>query len=193
MIKVGVTGGIGSGKSRVCALFAALGIPVYDSDAGARELMNSDAEVMKAVTALFGPEAYDGGKLDRAFVAERVFHDKPLLASLNRIVHPAVVRDFDRWAMSHSDSPYVIMESAILFESGIDRFMDKVIAVSAPENIRIERVASRDGASRQSVLDRMANQLTDRERESRADYVINNDGSIEELAVKVHEIDKKLR
>ncbi len=193
MTRVGVTGGIGSGKSRVCALFAALGIPVYDSDGRAKELMNGDGGIKQAITALFGAQAYRDGVIDRAFVASRVFGDKMLLASLNGIVHPAVALDFDAWAMSNSCFPYVIMESAILFESGFDRLVEKVVTVSAPEEVRIARVASRDGVSRQSVMDRIANQLTDSAREARADYVIHNAGSIAELAAAVNEIDKKLR
>ena len=193
MIRVGVTGGIGSGKSRVCTLFAALGVPVYDSDGRAKELMNGDGDIKKAVTALFGSQAYEGGGLNRPFIASMVFHDKMLLASLNGIVHPALTLDFDAWAMSHSGFPYVIMESAILFESGFDRLVDKIVAVSAPEELRIGRVASRDGVSRQSVMDRIANQFSDSAREERADYVIKNDGSIAELAVAVNEIDKELR
>ncbi len=193
MKRVGITGGIGSGKSSVCALFAALGVSVYDSDRRAKELMNGDIEIMKAVTALFGPQAYDGNLLNNAFIASKVFNDKILLASLNGIVHPALALDFEAWAISHSDFAYVIMESAILFESGFDRLVDKIVTVSAPEELRIERVVSRDGASRRSVMDRIANQLTDEEREARADYVIHNDGSTAELATKVKELDKKLR
>lgn len=192
MMKVGITGGIGSGKSRVCALFAALNIPVYNSDSRARELMNGDGNIKKAVTALFGPQAYNGEVLNRTFISSKVFNNKMLLASLNGIVHPAVALDFDAWAMSNSAFQYVIMESAILFESGFDRLVDKVVTVSAPEDVRIERVASRDGISRKAVMDRIANQLTDEAREARADYIIRNDGSLEDLAVAVNELDKKL-
>ncbi len=193
MIRVGITGGIGSGKSRVCALFAALGVPVYDSDTRAKELMNGDGGIKQAVTALFGPQAYDRGVLNSPFVASKVFGDRMLLASLNGIVHPAVALDFNAWAMSNAGFPYVVMESAILFESGFDRLVDKVVTVSAPEEVRITRVASRDGVSRRSVMERIANQLTDSAREARSDYVIHNGGSMEELAAAVNEIDKGLR
>lgn len=194
MIKVGVTGGIGSGKSRVCALFAALGIPVYDSDKRAKELMNGDGQLHDKITALFGAEAYGrDGRLDRRFVAGKVFNDPMLLTSLNGIVHPAVAEDFEAWSMSQSEFPYVILESAILFESGFDRFVDKIITVSAPEELRIERVLARDGVSRQAVAERIANQMADAEREARADYIINNDGDIEVLSVKVSNLDKLLR
>lgn len=192
MIKVGVTGGIGSGKSRVCALFAALGVPVYDSDGRAKELLNGNGEIRDAVVGLLGHRAYDNEVLDRTYVASKVFDDKMLLTEFNGIVHPAVALDFDAWCMSYANIPYIIMESAILFESGFDRFVDKIIAVSAPESVRIERVARRDGVSRESVLRRIANQLTDVAREDRADYVINNDGDIEQLAAAVKELNKKL-
>lgn len=192
-MKVGLTGGIGSGKSCAGDIFAGLGIPVYDSDSRGRELMNGGGALRRAVEELLGPEAYRNGRLNRAFVADRVFKDKLLLASLNGIVHPAVAQDFEAWAMSKDEYPYVILESAILFESGFDRFTDKVVTVSAPEEMRIERVASRDGVSRQSVMDRIANQLTDSERESRADFVVRNCGTIGNLDARVREIDKLLR
>lgn len=199
MIKVGVTGGIGSGKSCVCALLARRGIPVYDTDSRARELMNSDTEIRKTVTALLGPDAYKGGRgsedgeLDRAYVASRVFDDKTMLASLNSIVHPVVARDFETWARSHSDFPYVVMESAILFESGFYKFVDKTVTVSAPREERMRRVALRDGSGRRLVAERMANQLTDKERETRADYIVSNTGSLGDLEVKIDELDKILR
>lgn len=193
MKKIGVTGGIGSGKSRVCALFAELGVPVYDSDSRGRELMDGDGKLRQEIISLLGPESYHDGKLDRPYVASKVFTDKILLTSLNGIVHPAVAQDFAAWSMSKTHCPYILLESAILFESGFDRFVDKVITVSAPEATRIERVASRDGVSRQSVMERMDNQLTDQAREERADYTIHNDGSSEDLVIKVSELDKLLR
>lgn len=194
MIRVGVTGGIGSGKSRVCAFFAALGIPVYDSDRRAKELMDGDGKLRNSIIALFGDSAYGrDGRLDRRFIAGKVFNDRMLLASLNGIVHPAVAEDFEAWAMSQNDHHYVILESAILFESGFDRFVDKIITVSAPKDLRIEWVMDRDGASRRQVVERMANQMGDEEREGRADYIIHNDGDFDNLAVKVSDLDKLLR
>ena len=195
MIRVGVTGGIGSGKSTVCELFEELGASVYNSDRRARELMNSGGEIRRAVVELLGNEAYRGDALDNAYVAGRVFADKMLLASLNGIVHPAVARDFEAWALSFAGRRYVILESAILIESGFDRLVDRVVTVSAPETLRIERVLSREGggASREDVVRRMANQLTDAGREARADCRIDNGGSREELAAQVKLLDKKFR
>ncbi len=213
--RVGVTGGIGSGKSAVCKLFSELGIPVYDSDARARKLMNglstcsnmpvagkgetveggAGGEIKRAIVALLGAEAYRDGVLDNSFVAGKVFADKMLLASLNAIVHPAVALDFEAWTLSFADRPYIVLESAILFESGFDRLVDRVIAVSAPEAVRLERVLARSGkgVSRQEVMRRMANQLTDADREARADFLIYNSGSLAELADRVKELDKQLK
>jgi dephospho-CoA kinase len=192
MIRVGVTGGIGSGKSTVCRLLAGRGAPVYDSDSRARELMDGDGEIRRAIEALLGTAAYRGdGLLDRGYVAGRVFGDRMLLASLNSIVHPAVALDFEAWTLPFRDRPYVVLESAILLESGFDRFVDCVVAVAAPVEVRIERTAGR-GVSREDVMRRMDNQLTDEERARRAWRVINNGGSVEELARQVGEIHELL-
>jgi dephospho-CoA kinase len=194
-LRVGVTGGIGSGKSTVCQLFARLGAHVYDSDTRARELMNGDGGIKRAIVALLGPDAYRGLALDNAYVAAKVFNDKMLLASLNAIVHPAVAMDFEAWALpftgsSGSDgrpvSSYIVLESAILFESGFDRFVDRVVSVSAPVEVRLERVLSRgSGLSREEMTRRMANQLSDADRAARAWRTIDNSGSQDELATQV--------
>ncbi len=195
MIRVGVTGGIGSGKSTVCELFEELGAPVYYSDERARELMNSREEIRCAIVELLGDGAYRGDTLNNGYVAGRVFDDKGLLASLNAIVHPAVASDFEAWALSFARRPYIILESAILFESGFDKLIDRVVTVSAPETLRIERVVIRsDGkASREDTMRRMANQMTDAEREARADRRIENSGSREELAAQVQLLDKEFK
>jgi dephospho-CoA kinase len=176
MLRVGITGGIGSGKSTVCRVFATLGIPVYESDTRAKEIMDTDAAVASHIKVLFGEDIYADGALDRKRVAEAVFQDKTLLEKLNGIVHPAVGRDFERWAESHEQegAPYVVLESAILFESGFDRYCEVVVTVSAPIEERIERTVLRDGMTADRVRERMANQMTDSQREARADYVIYN-------------------
>lgn len=173
-IKVGVTGGIGSGKSTVCRVFSMLGVPVYDSDSRARELMNSDPALVYAIKQAFGGNAYLGGRLDRSYLAGKVFSDSSALKKLDSIVHPAVMRDFDTWA-SRQETPYVILESAIIFEAGLRGRLDRVVTVSAPEELRVERVMARDGSDREQIRARMANQMTDPEREGQADYVIRND------------------
>jgi dephospho-CoA kinase len=193
MRKIGVTGGIGSGKSLVCELFAEMGVPVYYSDSRAKELVNGGGQLRDKIIALLGPESYRGDRMNRRFIADKIFADKMLLASLNGIVHPAVAEDFVAWTMSKTIYPYVLLESAILFESGFDVFVDEVITVSAPVKMRVERVVSRDGISRAEVMERMANQLTDEERQTRADHTIYNDKDIEQMAVSVCQFDKMFR
>ncbi len=192
MIRLGVTGGIGSGKSTLCELLARRGAPVYDSDDRARRLMDGDGEIRRAIVALLGPEAYRGdGLLDRGYVAGRVFADRELLASLDGIVHPAVALDFEAWTLPFRDRAYVVLESAILFESGFDRFVDRVVAVTAPVEVRIERAMGR-GVSRQDMLRRMDAQLTDRERARRAWRVVDNGGSVDDLDGQVEAIHREL-
>lgn len=157
MIKVGLTGGIGSGKSTVAQLFAMLGIAIYDSDARAKELMRQSVDIKARIVALLGEQSYRHGDIDRAYIASRVFTDAGLLHGLNAIVHPAVGEDFEQWALTQS-SPYVIMESAILFQSGLDKTIDKTIVVTAPQELRIERVCRRDNVTPEQVLARINNQ-----------------------------------
>ena len=144
MMKVGITGGIGSGKSTVCRLFARLGVAVYDSDAGAKRLMTEDAELRRRITDRFGAEAYADGTLNRTYLAGRVFSEAQALADLNAIVHPAVRADFAAWA-EQQEGDYVILESALLFDAGFDACVDRTVAVLAPEALRIERTCRRDG------------------------------------------------
>lgn len=172
--RVGITGGIGSGKSVVCKLFALLGVPVYDSDAHAKRLMVSDRLLVDSIRERFGEESYCGGVLNRAFLARRVFGDRSELDALNGLVHPAVIRDFRHWA-ARSESDYVIVESAVLYESGLDGETDAVVAVSAPQELRANRAALRDGSTPQQVLARMQSQMSDAQREALAGFVIHND------------------
>lgn len=175
MILVGITGGIGSGKSTVCRLFSLFGAKVYDSDAAAKRLMNSDKELKGQICALLGEAAYCNGALDRAYVGERVFGERQLLDGLNAIVHPRVGRDFTQWVAHYENEAYVLMESAILFESGFDKMVDKAITVSAPEALRVARTVARDTATEDAVSRRIKAQWSDQMRESKADYVIYND------------------
>ncbi len=190
MIQIGVTGGIGSGKSVVCRIFAALGIPVYDSDARARALMNG--RLAPKIKELFGEDFYVGGVLDRKRVASKVFIDKELLEKLNAIVHPAVERDFEFWSRNQINVPYVIMESAILLESGFDKKMDKVVTVSAPEELCIDRVVARDETTPEKVRLRMANQMEDRERVAKSHFNIANTGRVS-LLDQVKDVDRAIR
>ena len=173
MIKVAICGGIGSGKSTVCQMFAERGVALYDSDSRAKALMNESAELRKALVAEFGEECYTDGALNRPYLASRVFGSEEQLARLNSIVHPAVKADFLRWA-EEQEGDFCILESAILFESGFDAVVDKTVAVLAPLPLRIERAMARDGASREQIEARVKAQMSDDELVARADFAIVN-------------------
>jgi dephospho-CoA kinase len=173
---VGVTGGIGSGKSTVCKIFEVLGVPVYNSDNRARALMAEDKELVEKIKAAFGEEAYpDNQNLNRSFLAKEVFSNPSKLQKLNSLVHPAVGRDFASWVAIQSNQPYVIKEAALLFETGSHNSLDSVVLVTAPEEVRVSRVLARDPQrSEKQVRDIIGNQLKDEEKKKLADYVLNN-------------------
>ena len=173
MMKIGITGGIGRGKSTVCRLFAQRGIAVYDSDAAAKRLMTEDRPLREAIAARFGADMYADGTLDRSKLAGRVFTDAQALADLNGLVHPAVMLDFARWADAQ-EGPYVILESAILFEAGLQGQVDRTVAVLAPVELRVERACRRDGCDEARIRERIAVQLSDDELCARADYTLVN-------------------
>lgn len=191
MFRVGITGGIGSGKSTVCRLFAGRGIPVYDCDAAARRLMSEDAALRAAIVARFGPESYADGAPNRPYLAARVFGDAAERAALEALVHPAVTADFERWAEAQ-EAPYVVLESAILYEAGLDGRVDRVVAVLAPAALRLERAARRDGADPEAIRRRMAAQADDDSLLARADCTIVNIRE-EELAADVAQLDHRFR
>ena len=175
MIKAGLTGNIGSGKTIVCKLFELLGVPVYYADDHARRITNTP-EVLEAIREEFGQQVFDtAGTLDRKKLASIVFDNKQALRTLNRIIHPRVRDDYKAWLKRQQGHSYTIQEAAILFETGHYRNFDRVIVVSAPQETRIQRVCLRDGLSRQDVLRRMDNQMEQAELEDRADHVILND------------------
>ncbi len=184
---LGVTGGIGAGKSLVCQLFHGLGIPVYDSDKRAKALMSDDPVLVAQIKAHFGAETYlEDGVLNRAFLAQQVFSDTTQLDLLNSLVHPAVGKDFDQWKAASGSNPYSIKEAAILIESGAYKSVDVICVVTAPENSRVQRVVERDGVSESDVRARMNNQMTDEARLEYADFVITNDGKSPLLQQVVH-------
>lgn len=190
-MKIGITGGIGSGKSTVCRLFAERGIAVYDSDTEAKRLMRDDASLRARIAERFGPEAYRDGELDRAYLAGAVFGHPEALADLNAIVHPAVIADFEAWAKRQAGD-YVVLESAILFEAGLERHVDRTVAVMAPLELRIERTCRRDGCSADAVRRRIAAQLDDDTLHARADYTLVN--ILEsDLAPSVELLDRRFR
>jgi|SRR5581483_4144098 len=176
MLKVGVTGGIGSGKSSVCKIFECLGVPVFRADDEGRRLLSEDADVQKKVVDLFGNSVLISGKLDRKKIASVVFNDEKKLVQLNSVIHPAVRNSFLNWLNGQSTN-MIIEEAAILFESGAYKNMDTVIVVSAPEYVRIDRVMRRDNTTEQEVKLRMKNQLSEEDRVKRASHVIVNDGT----------------
>ena len=170
---VGLTGGIGSGKTLVANMFSGLGIPVYDSDLEAKYLMNSSENLREAIIDLLGAQAYENDKLNRTYIANKVFDNSDLLESLNALVHPAVREHFLDWA-ENQQSPYVIQETALIFENNAQDRYDYVILVTAPEELRIERVMKRDGQSKEMIKARIDNQLDDEQKIAKSDFVINN-------------------
>ena len=190
MYKVGITGGIGSGKSTVCRMLVERGIALYDADSRAKELMSTSEALRKALIENFGTETFTAEGLNRAYLAERVFNDKQQLHLLNSLVHPAVIADFEAWAEGQ-EGHYVLFESAILFEAGLESRVDAVVAVMAPEALRVERVMARDGHSAEQVMARIKNQMSDDERSDRAKYSIVN-VDIEELEEDVEQLHRRL-
>ena len=191
MFRVGLTGGIGSGKSLICSILEKMRVPVYYADTEAKRLMNSDPALKRKIVDLFGELAYRDGSQDRKYLAGRLFGDAALLASMNALVHPAVRQDFRHWADQHSEVPYVIEEAAILFESGAHLGLDQTVLVHAPVEVRIGRVMERDGCDRDSVLRRMGHQWSEEELRKLADHVIVNDGQ-QMLLPQVIELHNKL-
>lgn len=189
MISVGITGGIGSGKTTVCRFFERLGIPVYYADRSAKALMEEDRDLANAIQKVFGKAAYlPDGTPDRAYLASAVFGDHEKLRQLNALIHPAVRKDAARWISEQSGVPYFLYEAAILFESGHARTFERIITVYAPEELRIRRVTERDGMTREAVQSRMAHQLPEEEKMKNADFIIYNDGeqSLVSQVLKIH-------
>jgi dephospho-CoA kinase len=175
MLKVGLTGGIGSGKSLVCEIFKRLHVPVYEADRRAKLLMNEDASLRESLIRLFGESIYSEEGLNRGLMAGRIFQEPDMLVKVNRLVHPYVFRDFGIWQRKYKSASYVIHEAAIIFESGGAVFFDKIITVEAPEELRIQRVMKRDRVSREQVMARLQNQWPGEKRVAHSDYVIMND------------------
>lgn len=176
MLKVGITGGIGSGKSTVCKVFELLKVPVYYTDIAAKELLDNDTGVKDKIIGVFGKEMLaEKNTIDKKRLASVVFNDKLKLEQLNAIVHPAVALHFEAWLKENAASKYIIKEAAILFESGADKGVDKVITVVAPLELKITRVIQRDKTSREQVEQRIKAQMSDEEKIKRSQFVIHND------------------
>jgi dephospho-CoA kinase len=193
MLKTGLTGGIGSGKTIVAQIFKNIGIPIFCADSEAKKVY-ADSEVREKIIEIFGSQIYiDQININKPLLASKIFGDKQLLEKVNSIIHPAVRKKFEIW-LAQQKSPYIIHEAAILFESGFDKFMDKIIVVYAPQDLRIARVMARDRQSYQQVIRRMENQITDAERNVRADFIIDNHSNIPVLpqVLKIIETYKQL-
>jgi dephospho-CoA kinase len=187
---IGLTGGIGSGKTTIANYFAEKGIPVYIADDEARKITESP-EILQSIRALFGDEVFNYEKLDRVRVSQIVFNDTDKLKLLNEIIHPAVKKHFKNWVLQHSNFDFIVYETAILFESGSYKQCDVVISVIAPIETRIKRVMIRDSVSREEVLNRIKNQLSDEDLIKKSDFIIENN-TIEETKHQVDKILKKI-
>jgi dephospho-CoA kinase len=188
---IGLTGGIGSGKTTVARYIAAQGIPVYIADEEAKKVMNTP-EVLSLVAKTFGDSILENGVINRQKLAQLVFNAPEKLQQLNNIIHPKVKQDFENWVQKHHNHPFVIKEAAILFESGSYQFCDKIITVTAPENVRLQRVMQRDSVTEDQVLARMQNQWKEEEKIALSDYVIQNI-NIEDTKSQVDNILKTLK
>ncbi|NDW09879.1 dephospho-CoA kinase [Dysgonomonas sp. 520] len=177
MIKLGITGGIGSGKSTITEILKLLGVPVYIADIESKRLTNSSPIIKEKLINLFGTDLYPNGNLDKKKLASIIFSDKVKLQTVNEIIHPEVIKDFYLWAEQQKKAPVVAHEAAILFESGFNELMDKTLTVFAPLEDRICRTMKRDNTGREHVLERINSQMSDDEKISLSDFVIYNDGS----------------
>jgi dephospho-CoA kinase len=188
-LRIGITGGIGSGKTTVCHIFESLGIPVYYADYWAKWLLENDPELQKKIVELFGEKAYINGMYNKSLIAEQVFSNSTKLAQLNAIAHPAVELHSREWHAKQKNVPYTLKEAALIIETGGQHFLDALILVTAPEEIRINRVMQRDGSSKDAVLHRMSNQMPEADKLKYADFIIKNDG--QELLIpqvlKIHQ------
>lgn len=177
-IKIGITGGIGSGKSVVSRLLEIMGVPVYISDSEAKRLTQTDRTICEGLTGLLGEEVYAGGVLNKPLLASYLFGSPEHARQVNGIIHPRVKEDFRIWARRHADSRIVGIESAILIEAGFASEVDKIVLVYAPEEVRIRRAVARDASSREAIRRRIASQMSDEKKREQADFVIVNDGEM---------------
>lgn len=186
--RIGITGGIGSGKTTVCNIFGTLGIPIYNADQAAKDLMNNDPDLKDEIIQLFGKASYDNQNLNRAFIADQVFKDKEKLDQLNAIVHPAVFKDLTQWFLSRT-SDYAIYESALIFQGGSQEYLDFIIYVYASAETRINRVMKRDHANQESVAQRIQNQPDPIQSIQQADFVIVNEAeALIPQVLKIHRL-----
>ena len=190
MIKAGITGGIGSGKTTVCKIFEVLGVPVYYADDRAKELITTDETLIKKIKKLLGEDVYDSqNNINKKRIAAVVFNFPEVLEQYNAIVHPAVFEDAEKWMRRHQQFDYILEEAALLFETGTYQKLDTIICVTAPLEVRIERIKKRDGLTEEEILSRISNQMPEEEKIALSDYVIYNDGSTPLIrqVLRIHE------
>ena len=185
---IGLTGGIGSGKSSVLEIFKKIGISTYNADESAKELISSDKKIIHSIKQLFGDDIYNENKLNSKLVSKIVFNDKEKLKSLNSIIHPAVALDFEKFCFDHREKTYIVKEAAIIFETKSENIFDKIIYVKAPKEIRIDRVIQRDKLSRDDVLNRIQNQVNETSIIDKCDFIIDNINytDLEEKVMEIH-------
>ena len=188
MLKIGLTGGMGSGKTIVSRIFSVLGVPVFYSDDAAKTVMNEDVELKKKIISLFGAEAYTEDQLNRKYISSIVFNDPFKLEQLNALVHPVTIAAADKW-MQQQTTPYVVKEAALMFEAGAAAHLDYVIGVFAPQAMRVQRAMQRDGITREEALARINNQVDDNIKMKLCDFVIvnNEQQSVLSQVLNLHE------
>ncbi|MCE1189857.1 MAG: dephospho-CoA kinase [Ignavibacteria bacterium] len=192
-LKIGITGGIGTGKSSFCDLLQNKGYPILKADIIARQIMQSNKDVINAIRLNFGESAYINGELNRHYLAEKVFHDESQIALLNNIVHPVVTRESEMLLAAYSKTaPLVFYEAALIYEAGMEYLFDCIILITAKPEIRVKRVMLRDGASESSVLARISRQKSDEEKSKKADIILLNNGSLDELISDTDELLQQL-
>ncbi|MCF2503041.1 dephospho-CoA kinase [Dyadobacter sp. CY107] len=192
-LQIGITGGIGSGKSVVCKLFSCLGIPVYNADSRAKWLTNHNQQIINRVVALLGRDSYDAeGRYNTSYVSSLVFNNDDLLKKLNAIIHPVVMQDTADWVQNHATSPYVVKEAAIMNKAGDRNSLDYVVVVEAPLELRVSRILQRDKRSEDEIRAIVKRQVSDEDRKKVADFLINNDeeSALIPQVLKLHDICK---
>ena len=192
MLRIGLTGGIGSGKTTIANIFSTLSIPVYNADSAAKRLMTESETIRKQLIERFGEKTYENGQLNRTYLASIVFNNKEKLQELNAITHPVTIQDSINW-FAQQKAPYAIKEAAIIFETGSEKHLDYVIGVWAEEALRIDRVLQRDSnVTKESVKARIAQQMNEEEKMKRCDFIIDNNG-LKSVLVQVYELHQRLR
>lgn len=191
MTILGITGGMGSGKSLVCEILKTHQIPVYDADYKAKWLNDTSPVIKQKLIALFGNDLYIGEQLDRQKLASYIFNNKEYLAKVNKIIHTELAKDFVSWTKEHQHHPIVAIDAAVLLEANFQQYVDKIITVTAPKQIRIDRVIARDNLSERQIKARMASQMSEKEKIKKSDFVINND-STESLIAQISAILKTI-